>query len=168
MWKSERPMGAAKGKPTNTTASCQAPPLSRVTSVVTVTTTVTVHDTVIVNVTLTVTVTATVTVTVTVTATVSPQTARCDMRPVTLSRIASPPPPPPPRPQLARFLLRTLDPPPLPRNVLSTAAPTALEPPVGDALEGKDLRGGPGSGWTGSWRRLPKRLGAVTVGHKCH
>ena len=24
------------------------------------------------------------------------------------------------------------------------------------------------SGWTGGWRRLPKRLGAVTVGYKCH
>ena len=35
-----------------------------------------------------------------------------------------------------------------------------------DALEG-DLRGGPRSGWTGGWRRLPKRLGAVTVGYKC-
>ena len=29
-----------------------------------------------------------------------------------------------------------------------------------DALEGK--------GWTGGWRRLPKRLGTVTVGYKCH
>ena len=29
-----------------------------------------------------------------------------------------------------------------------------------DALEGKGPRGG--------WRRLPKRLGAVTVGYKCH
>ena len=37
-----------------------------------------------------------------------------------------------------------------------------------DALEGKDLRGGPRSGWAGGWRRLPKRLGAVTVGYKCH
>ena len=33
---------------------------------------------------------------------------------------------------------------------------------------GRDLRGGPRSGWTGGWRRLPKRLGAVTVGYKCH
>ena len=27
---------------------------------------------------------------------------------------------------------------------------------------------GPGGGWIGGWRRLPKRLGAVTVGYKCH
>ena len=33
--------------------------------------------------------------------------------------------------------------------------------------KGRDLRGSPGSGWTGGWRRLPKRLGAVTVGYKC-
>ena len=35
--------------------------------------------------------------------------------------------------------------------------PTALLP----------LRGGRSSGWIGGWRRLPKRLGAVTVGYKC-
>ena len=33
---------------------------------------------------------------------------------------------------------------------------------------GSGLSGGPRSGWTGGWRRLPKRLGAVTVGYKCH
>ena len=27
---------------------------------------------------------------------------------------------------------------------------------------------GPSSRWAGGWRRLPKRLGAVTVGYKCH
>ena len=30
------------------------------------------------------------------------------------------------------------------------------------------LRGGPRGSQTGGWRRLPKRLGAVTVGFKCH
>ena len=34
--------------------------------------------------------------------------------------------------------------------------------------KGRDLGGGPRSGYTGGWRRLPKRLGAVTVGYKCH
>ena len=34
-------------------------------------------------------------------------------------------------------------------------------------LKGRGLRGGCGSGWTGGWRRLPKRLGAVTVGYRC-
>ena len=34
--------------------------------------------------------------------------------------------------------------------------------------KGRDLGGGPRSGSTGGWRRLPKRVGAVTVGYKCH
>ena len=34
--------------------------------------------------------------------------------------------------------------------------------------KGRDLRGGPSGGQTGGWRRLPKRLGAVIVGYKCH
>ena len=34
--------------------------------------------------------------------------------------------------------------------------------------KGRDLRGGPRGGQAGGWRRLPKRLGAVTVGYKCH
>ena len=34
--------------------------------------------------------------------------------------------------------------------------------------KGRGHRGGPRSGYTGGWRRLPKRLGAVTVGYKCH
>ena len=33
--------------------------------------------------------------------------------------------------------------------------------------KGKDLGGGPRGGPKGGWRRLPKRLGAVTVGYKC-
>ena len=33
---------------------------------------------------------------------------------------------------------------------------------------GKHLRGGPRSGLRIGRRRLPKRLGAVTVGYKCH
>ena len=33
---------------------------------------------------------------------------------------------------------------------------------------GPDLRGGPRRGWMGGWSRLPQRLGAVTVGCKCH
>ena len=45
-------------------------------------------------------------------------------------------------------------------------------PPSGDELLkgalGRDPRGGQRSCWTGSWRRLPKRLGGVTVGYKCH
>ena len=41
------------------------------------------------------------------------------------------------------------------------------DPPPGMHWKGRDLRGGP-SGQTGGWRRLPKRLGAVTVGYKCH
>ena len=36
---------------------------------------------------------------------------------------------------------------------------------VGEKEE--DLRGGPRGGQTGGWRRLPKRLGAVTAGYKC-
>ena len=32
----------------------------------------------------------------------------------------------------------------------------------------RDPRGGSRSGGTGGWRRLRKRLGAVTVGYKCH
>ena len=34
--------------------------------------------------------------------------------------------------------------------------------------KGRDLRGGPRGAWIGGWRTLPKRLGAVTVGYKCH
>ena len=34
--------------------------------------------------------------------------------------------------------------------------------------KGRDLRGGPRGGQAGGWRRLPKRLGAATVGYKCH
>ena len=34
--------------------------------------------------------------------------------------------------------------------------------------KGRGLRGGPRSGEAGGWRRLPKRLGAVTVGYKCN
>ena len=34
--------------------------------------------------------------------------------------------------------------------------------------KGSDPRGRPKSGLMGGWRRLPKRLGAVTVGYKCH
>ena len=34
--------------------------------------------------------------------------------------------------------------------------------------KGRDLRGRPKSAQIGGWRRLPKRLGAVTVGYKCH
>ena len=34
--------------------------------------------------------------------------------------------------------------------------------------KGRDLRGGPRSGQAGGWRRLPKPLGAVTVGYTCH
>ena len=34
--------------------------------------------------------------------------------------------------------------------------------------KGRGLRGGPRGGYTGGWRRLSKRLGAVTVGYKCH
>ena len=34
--------------------------------------------------------------------------------------------------------------------------------------KGRGLRGGPSSGEAGGWRRLLKRLGAVTVGYKCH
>ena len=34
--------------------------------------------------------------------------------------------------------------------------------------KGIDLRGDPSSGKAGGCRRLPKRLGAVTVGYKCH
>ena len=41
-------------------------------------------------------------------------------------------------------------------------------PPPGMYWKGRDLRGGPRSGSMGGWRRLPKRLGAVTVGYKCH
>ena len=33
--------------------------------------------------------------------------------------------------------------------------------------KGRDPRGGPRSDWTGGWRRLSKRFGAVTVGYKC-
>ena len=33
--------------------------------------------------------------------------------------------------------------------------------------KGRDPGGGPRSGWIGGWRRLPKRLGAVTVGYNC-
>ena len=33
---------------------------------------------------------------------------------------------------------------------------------------GRGRRGGPRGGQTGGWRRLPKRLGAVSVGYKCH
>ena len=33
---------------------------------------------------------------------------------------------------------------------------------------GRGLRGGPRSGQAGGWRWLRKRLGAVTVGYKCH
>ena len=45
---------------------------------------------------------------------------------------------------------------------------TAENPPPGMHWKVRDLRGGPRSSWTGSRRTLPKRLGAVTVGYKCH
>ena len=38
----------------------------------------------------------------------------------------------------------------------------------GDHWKGRDLGGGPRSGSTGGWRGLPKQLGAVTVGYRCH
>ena len=38
----------------------------------------------------------------------------------------------------------------------------------GGDTQGRDLRGGLRSGCTGGRRRLPKRLGVVTVGYKCH
>ena len=38
----------------------------------------------------------------------------------------------------------------------------------GTHWKGRGLRGGPGSGEIGGWRRLPKWLRAVTVGYKCH
>ena len=41
-------------------------------------------------------------------------------------------------------------------------------PSPGMPQKGRGLRGGPRGGWTGGWRRLPQRLGAVTVGYKCH
>ena len=41
-------------------------------------------------------------------------------------------------------------------------------PPKRCIGRGRGLRGGPKSGSAGGWRRLPKRLGAVTVGYKCH
>ena len=34
--------------------------------------------------------------------------------------------------------------------------------------KGRHFRGDPRDGWIGGWRRLPNRLGAVTVGYKCH
>ena len=34
--------------------------------------------------------------------------------------------------------------------------------------KGNDRKGDPRGGYTGGWRRLPERLGAVTVGYKCH
>ena len=34
--------------------------------------------------------------------------------------------------------------------------------------KGRDLKDGPRGSLTGGWRRLPKRLDAVTVGYKCH
>ena len=37
-----------------------------------------------------------------------------------------------------------------------------------DALEGKGLQRGLQRRLIGGWRRLPNRLGAVTVGYKCH
>ena len=40
--------------------------------------------------------------------------------------------------------------------------------PLGGDMGMLTIRGGPSSGWTGGCRRLPKRLGAVTVGYKCH
>ena len=39
---------------------------------------------------------------------------------------------------------------------------------AGMHCKGRGLRGGPRSGYVGGRRRLPKRLGAVTVGCKCH
>ena len=41
-------------------------------------------------------------------------------------------------------------------------------PAPGMHKKGRDLRGSPRSRWISGWRRLPKRLGAVTVGYKCH
>ena len=41
-------------------------------------------------------------------------------------------------------------------------------PWAGLHYKGRDLGGGPPSGQAGGWRRLPKWLGAVTVGYKCH
>ena len=55
---------------------------------------------------------------------------------------------------------------PVGRLGILTLRPLWSSGPGRDALEG-DLRGGPRRGSTGGWRRLPKRLGAVTVGYKC-
>ena len=44
--------------------------------------------------------------------------------------------------------------------------PSAWRP--GMHQKGRGLRGGHKGGWGGGWRRLPKRLGPVTVGYKCH
>ena len=73
---------------------------------------VSVTVTVTVTITVTVTVSVTVTITATVTGTVNLKKARCDILPVTLSQVASPPNPatpnPTPTPEMARYLLRPL------------------------------------------------------------
>ena len=43
---------------------------------------------------------------------------------------------------------------------------TSAAPAPGMHENGRNSRGGPRSGQTGGWRRLSKRLGAVTVGYK--
>ena len=46
--------------------------------------------------------------------------------------------------------------------------PKCIAIPPGMHWKARDLRGGPRSACTGGWRRLSTRLGAVTVGYKCH
>ena len=46
--------------------------------------------------------------------------------------------------------------------------PPWIAPPLHKDASEADLRGGPSSSYIGGCRRLPKRLGAVTVGYKCH
>ena len=50
-------------------------------------------------------------------------------------------------------------------QVLSRLGVDSFEFPV---MHKKGKGGGPRGGQAGGWRRLPKRLGAVTVGYKCH
>ena len=57
---------------------------------------------------------------------------------------------------------------PAPFTVPRSWPVTPPPPSPGMYWKGRDLRGGPRSGSMGGWRRLPKRLGAVTVGYKCH
>ena len=57
-----------------------------------------------------------------------------------------------------------------PLSDLPTPIPPGPDPcPTAPGMhqKGRGLRGGPGGGSTGGWRRLPKRSGAVTIGYKC-